>query len=208
MQHLRRAQWIRRWHLHHLGTNTAQGCRQWEAEPHRRQRTTDSHNVRVALSFRSRLPCTLTCFKLWALGIGFLEILLKFLNLRRDTCFVCLHHAYLEQQLVFHKRKPLWNPVKSTILSQSIFPTLYPLCVVLSLIKANFLPPHILRIRASNLSAGSSVWWETLACSVCCCRLPWAWHPDTSWHLVLTHFIIGAQKNTVLGPEGRWDKRS
>lgn len=57
-------------------------------------------------------------------------------------------HAYLEQQLVFHKRKPWWNSVRSTIFPQSIFSMLYPLYVVLSVFKANFVPPLILKIRA------------------------------------------------------------
>lgn len=113
-------------------------------------------------------------------------------------------HAYLEQQLVFHKRKLLWNfQQKVQFFPQSIFLPLYPLHVGLYIIKANYVPPRILQIRALvlNLSVGSDICRETIACSMGCCRLPSDCDPDTSWHLILTHFIIGAQKNTVLGPE-------
>lgn len=54
---------------------------------------------------------------------------------------------FLSNSWYFTREKPLWSSVKNTILPQSFFS---PSCHAVSVIKANIVPPHILRIRASN----------------------------------------------------------
>lgn len=166
MQHLGGAQWVRRCHLHGLGTNTAQGSSQVKAEPPRDRAPLAatmaaafplSFNVKTTLHSDMLQPAS----KLWGLGIGFLKILLKFLNLRRSTWFRSFASCQLMPTLsntqagVSQEKGFVKLSEKHNSSTKHFLHAVSPSCR--AVIVANFIPPYILRIRASNLSAGSSI---------------------------------------------------
>lgn len=157
--------------------------------------------------FFSRLPCTLTCFNLSS-NYGTFQIPQSQTKCILKEFWIMPIHNSLKK--LFHTRKSLWNFQQKVQFFDKAFPPslLSPLHVVLYVINASFVLPCKLKTKASvlNLSVGSDICWETIACSMGRCRLHFDRHPDTSWHFILTHFIRGAQKKTVLGPEGRKKK--